>query len=110
MQEGLFVSTLKRNNSKIREDRAAVIAEDAELAFKRTVEDLQMDLKKLKRDRANMLDLSPDTGDSLKVASDFDSIQFVTKDLQLGLKIREVEIKLEIAEKRYSELFLSTSK
>jgi len=103
--EGLFVSTLKRNNAKIREDRAAVIAEDAELSFKRKVEDLQMDLKKLKRDRDNMLDLSPDSGDSLKVASDFKANEFVEKDLQLGLKIREVEIKLEVAEARYNELF-----
>ena len=56
---GAFVASLKRNNKQIREDRATSIAEAAELRYKRTVEDLEMSLRRMKRDQDNMLDLSP---------------------------------------------------
>jgi hypothetical protein len=100
-----FTDSLKRNNSKIREDRATAISEDAEMLFKRTVEDIALEIKRTKRDRENMLDMSPDSADSLKVASDFDSVAFVAKDLDLGWKLRNLEIKYEIATARYVELF-----
>lgn len=102
---GAFIASLKRNNSKIREDRAIAISEAAEMIYKRTVEDLEMDIKKMRRDRENMLDLSPTTADSLVLASDFDSTTFTKKDIDLGVKIRNAEITLEIAKARYAHLF-----
>lgn len=102
---GAFVESLKRNNKKIREDRAIAIAEDAQIIYKREVEDLELEIKKLRREREAMLDLSPTTADSLVLASDFDSKAFVQKDLDLGVKIRNLEIKLEIASKQYKYLF-----
>jgi hypothetical protein len=103
--KGAFVSSLVRNNKKIREDRAIAIAEQAEMIYKRKVEDLQVEIKSLKRDRDNMLDLSPADAQSLVVASDFNAVTFVEKDLELGLKIRNLEIKIEIATDRYNTLF-----
>lgn len=103
--EGRFVESLKRNNKKIKEDRAVSIAEDAEMLYKRTVEDLELKIKKVKRDREAMLDLSPTNADSLVLASDFNSGQFVEKDLEIGLNLRNLEIKLEIAKARYKYLF-----
>lgn len=105
LSEGAFVDSLKRNNKKIREDRAAQIGEDAQLIFKRTVEDIRMDIRKLVREREAMLDLSPTTADSLVLASDFNANAYVQKDLELGVRIRNLEIKLDIAEKRYKYLF-----
>ncbi len=102
---GAFVESLKRNNTKIREDRAIAIAEDAQLIYKREVEDLEIQIKRLRRERDSMLDLSPTTADSLVLATDFDSKQFVEKDLQMGIQIRNLEIKLEIAKERYNFLF-----
>lgn len=103
--KGAFVDSLKRKNSKIREDRAIAIAEDAEMAYKRTVEDLELKIKKVRREREAMLDLSPSTADSLILAADFDGLKFVEKDIQLGVDIRNMEIKLEIAKSRYNYLF-----
>lgn len=103
--KGAFIESLKRNNRKIRDDRAAVIVEDTELTYKREIEDMELKIKKLTRERDNMLDLSPTTADSLVLASDFDSKQFVEKDIEIGVKIRELEIKLEIANLRYNKLF-----
>lgn len=57
--EGAFVASLKRNNKQIKDDRAESIAEDAQMRYRRTVEDLDMAIKRMKRTRDNMLDLSP---------------------------------------------------
>ncbi|MBX7169778.1 MAG: hypothetical protein K1X72_02400 [Pyrinomonadaceae bacterium] len=102
---GAFVGSLKRNNAKIREDRAISIAEDAQIIYKREVEDLEIQIKRLKRERDSMLDLSPTTADSLVLATDFNSKDFVNKDIAIGVQIRNLEIKLEIARERYNYLF-----
>ena len=103
--KGAFVESLKRNNSKIKEDRAIAIAEAAELIYKREVEDLGIQIKQMRRERDAMLDLSPKDANSLILASDFNAKEFVYKDLELGVKIRNLEIKLEIAQSRYNGLF-----
>ena len=107
---GAFVGSLVRNNKKIREDRAIAIAEDAQTIYKREVEDIEMKIKKLKRERENMLDLSPTTSDSLVLASDFDAKAFVEKEIKMGVEIRNLEITLEIASTRYTHLFGGTTK
>jgi len=103
--KGAFVASLVRNNKKIREDRAIAIAESAEMIYKREVEDLTVQIKQLRRERDAMLDLSPENAQSLVLASDFDAKEFVAKDIDLGIKIRNLEIKLEIASTRYKQLF-----
>lgn len=102
---GAFVGSLKRNNKQIRDDRAQAIAEDTQLVYKRKIEDLQLSIKKMKREQENMLDLSPTNAQSLILASDFDSENYATKDIDLGRKIRDAEITLDIATARYNFLF-----
>jgi len=103
--KGEFFDSLTRNNKKIRSDRAISIAEDAQLLYKRKIEDMEMQIKRLRRERSNMLDLSPTDANSLVLASDFDSESFVEKDIEIGVKLRNLEIKLDIAVERYSVLF-----
>jgi hypothetical protein len=103
--QGKFASSLKRGNSKIREDRATAIVDDTQLRYKRQIEDLQVAIKRAAMEQENLLDLSPSNADSLVLASDFDSATYVAKDIELGVKIRNLEIKLEIAQKRYNYLF-----
>jgi len=102
---GAFQVSLQRNNTKIRADRAAAISEDTEVLYKRTIEDLELSLKKMKREQENMLDLSPSDSTSLVLASDFDSTSYVDKDLSIAVKIRNETIKLEIAKERFDYLF-----
>lgn len=104
-QKGAFVESLQRNNKQIRADRAEAIGEDAQLIYKREIEDLQVEIRKMERDQENMLDLSPENAMSLKLASDFDAKEYVSKDLELGVKIRNANIKLDIAQRRYRYLF-----
>ena len=103
--EGAFIASLKRNNREIRDDRAAAIAEDAQVMYRRSVEDLELQLNRMNRDRENMLDMSPDNVFSLKLASDFKADLFVAKDIELGVNIRNTEIQLEIARRQYKHLF-----
>lgn len=103
--KGAFVGSLVRNNKKIREDRAIAISEQAQMIYKREVEDIEMKIKQTKRERDNMLDLSPTDAQSLVLATDFDAKAFVSKDIELGIALRNLEIKLEIARTRYKSLF-----
>lgn len=105
MPEGAFQETLMRNNKKIRQDRAIVIIEAAHINFKRAVEDLEIEIKQVKRDRENMLDLSPHHAQDLMVASDFNAESFVKKDIELGIRIRNLEIKRDVAKTRFIHLF-----
>jgi len=102
---GAFINSLKRNNKQIKDDRAASISEDTQLIYKRKIEDLELSIKKMVREQDNMLDLSPTNSQSLILASDFDSDSFITKDIELGVKIRNSQITLEIAKNRYKYLF-----
>lgn len=104
-ESGAFVSSLKRNNKQIREDRATVIAEDTQMKYKRNIEDLDMYIRQRRRDQENMLDLSPDNALNLKPAKDFDADAYVAEDVKIGVEIRNAEIKLEIAKTRYKYLF-----
>ena len=109
-ESGAFMSSLTRNNKEIRKDRAISIGEDAEMRYKRCIEDLDMDIKRLKRDQENMLDLSPTNAMSLKLASDFDADVFVSKDREIALKIRNKTIEVNLAKARYNYLFGDTYK
>lgn len=102
---GAFLATLTRNNKQIRSDRALSISEDAQTYYKRQIEDMQIELKRLARERVNMLDLSPTTATSLTLASDFNAGEFVAKDIEIGVKMRNLSIKLDIAQESYKNLF-----
>jgi len=103
--KGVFVLSLKRNNKQIRDDRATAICEDTQLIYRRNVEDLELAIKKMLREQENMLDLSPTDARSLILASDFNSTEYAQKDVELGVKIRNAEITLGIAKRRYLYLF-----
>jgi len=102
---GSFVESLRRNGKQIREDRAISLGEDAETAYRRSIEDLKFAIKKVARKRDLALDMSPDNTYSIISGRDFNGTDFYNNDLNIGLELRELEIRLEIAEKRYQQLF-----
>ena len=99
-----FVDSLKRNNEQIREDRAKSIGEDAELIYRRRIEDIELKIKRLQRDQENSIDISPLDKNSLSFI-DFNPEDFVQKDIELSLKIRNLKIQFKIAKERYEYLF-----
>jgi hypothetical protein len=64
-----------------------------------------MSRKKKSRSQENMLDMSPTNSFSLIVADQFDGKGFVDQDLQYGVELRELDIQIDIARKRYEYLF-----
>ena len=100
-----FAQVLTRNTSQIKADRATEIAELAEIEAKRKVEDLERELKQLDRRKRSSLDLSPDNTYSIMKVKDFEPGDFVNIYSDLGLKIRELKIKLNNAKQTYNELF-----
>lgn len=102
---GRFAEMLKRNNKQIRDDRAEAISEDCLVIFRRRVEDIQLNIKKMERELDNMIDLSPETAMSLVPAKDFDANAFVEKRLEIGVRLRNEKIKLEIAGTDFGMLF-----
>ena len=106
---GAFESSLVRNNSQIKKDRAADIRLDAETVYKRQVEDLEIQIRKLVSRRSAALDLSPTNSMSLVPAGDFDGIAFATKDQELTLEIRTLKIRYICAKARFTHLFVDRS-
>lgn len=104
---GAFVTALKRTNSQLRNDRAAGISDTAETMYKRTVEDLRLELKKLQREQESILDLGTNNKNTIIMESDFDVNKFILTDLDIAMKIVSVREKLMIAEARYDYLFKS---
>jgi len=107
MEENLtprFIKSLQRNNDQIREDRARIIGEDAELIYRRKVEDIELKIKRLEREQEGLTDISPLDKNSLTFA-DFQPEAFVQKDIELSLIIRNLNIQLELTKKRFEYLF-----
>lgn len=103
--KGAFFESLNRNNKSIKKDRAIAIAEDAQMRYKRELEDMELELRKLRRERTALLDLSPTDANSLMLANDFDAKGFVNRDIDIGVRLRNLEIRIDIARKSYTELF-----
>ena len=102
-QIGFVHESLQRNNKQIRSDRAASLAEDLEIGAKRQCEDLGRELRKLKRKREAMYDFSPSNAQSLVLAAEVDGEDIADKDMAISLKIRDLQIKFDIACERYKE-------
>ena len=104
--KGIFVDNLERRNSKIKLDRAKAIAQDAEFTFKRDVEDIKNRIRRLTRDREDMLDLSGENAFStMPTAGDFNDAQFSIDYRKISLKIRDLQIEFEVAKDDYYYLF-----
>jgi hypothetical protein len=104
----LLATTLSRNTSQIKADRATEIAELAEISFKRKVEDFDRELRQLERRKKSSLDMSPDNTYSIMKVKDFEPDDFAAAYSRLGLEIREKKIQLNNAKQSYNELFGDT--
>lgn len=103
--KGAFKESLYRGSAKIRRDRADTILEDAQLRYKRKIEDIRQDITRLKRTRDSALDLAPDNALSLMHANNFNPEEFAKGDIETAKTLRNLTIELELAVERYEYLF-----
>ena len=106
-KQDLFLANLTRDFKQLKRDRAESVTEDAEIAYKRHIEDLCRALRENKRKTENlMLELAPTTTyDATVVPANFDVNKFMEADEQLGIDTRNLSIRLEIMLGRYETLF-----
>ena len=102
---GYLAHSLNRTNKQIRQERGDAIAEDLEIIYRRKVEDLETDVKRSITKQKNAFDFSPTNSQSLVMAKELESVDILERDLELGVKVRELKIKLNIAKERYNILF-----
>ena len=87
--KGAFLESLHRNNTKIKADRASAIGEDTAFLYKRGIEDIQIQLRQLRRQQENALDLSPENALNLKPAADFNSKAYVDDDITIQGEVKQ---------------------
>lgn len=103
--KGTLYQSLERSNKQIRQERGEALAEQLETSFRRNIEDLRYNMRDLKRKRTNMYDFSPTNSQSLVMAAEVNANSILEDDQKISLEVRNLEIKLEIAEGRYLDLF-----
>jgi len=103
--KGTFASMLVRTNSKLRTDRGLIIVGATEKSYRRTIEDLQDEMDNLTIDQSSMMDINPGNTQTIINPTDFDHAGYVKRDLEMGIRIRNTQIKLEVAKERYEALF-----
>lgn len=101
---GALWGSISRNIKQIKEGRALSILEDAELAYKRKIENMENALRKLNRKVEDSLDMSPDSTTTL-LMKDFDADAFIEDDAKAAYDIRNSTIQLNECKKRYNTLF-----
>ncbi len=104
MAKGKLLAKLLRENSQVNKDRAKTMHEDAQIAYRRRIEDLERGIEMMVRDSENLQDLS-NSPIGLRPASSFDAYAFVGEDMELGYGIVNAKIRLDVAKRRYKELF-----
>lgn len=102
---GFLIASLSRSNRQIRQERGEAIAEDLQVVYQRKVEDLSMEIKRLLRKQENAFDFSPTNSQSLVMAKELESTDILDQDLAISMDIRNLRIKLAIAQQRYNFLF-----
>lgn len=109
-QKGIdeLASNFAKSSKEIKQTRAVEIAEDIEVKYRRTVEDLDHDLTTLERKLKNSLDLSPDNAHSFIKPSEFDAAAFVKMRGDLRIAIRNAKVKANEAKDDYNMLFGQT--
>lgn len=105
LPKGLLYASLARTNKQIIQQRGEVIAEDLEMVYSRKIEDILRNIKRLKREQENMFDFSPENAQSLMLRKDVNPDEILEQDINLLVKIREEEIKIDILRNRFEELF-----
>lgn len=100
-----FSSSKKRGNSKIRSDRISSRHDSSKLIYMREIKALEVLVKKLKRELEGVLSSSPAEGQDEAPAINFNSNAYVSKEIELGVKIKNSELKLENAKKRFHFLY-----
>ena len=103
-KKGALAASMLRNPKQIRADRGLDIYEDLESVYRTKLENLEREIKKLKRKRDGKIDLSPSNTLSMLMAENFDADKFMVEDIEFSKEIRQKMILQKIIQARYDYL------
>lgn len=103
-KKGALAASMLRNPKQIRADRGLDIYEDLESVYRTKLENLEREIKKLKRKRDGKIDLSPSNTLSMLMAENFDADKFMVEDIEFSKEIRQKMILQKIIQARYDFL------
>jgi phosphoglycerate-specific signal transduction histidine kinase len=101
---GYLKTSLERNPKAVRDARSQELYENLEIEYKRKVEDLQLEIKRMNNKIKSLFDFAPENSFSL-VVKNVDSQDIIEQHLGLLEGIRVKTIDLENAKKAYDFLF-----
>ena len=108
-EKGALYLSLERGNKQIREERGNDLVEVLKVAYERKAQDHEMEINSLRRKQRSMFDFGGTSTTSL-VVKDVDSLEIMTADLDIELKIHNLEVKLSHVKKRLAHLFINEIK
>ena len=85
--------------------KATVASKDAASLYKREMQNLERLIRLLKKERDNMAKRPLTDKQTSKITDAIDSGAYVSKEIEIGVKIRDLEKKLDTARKRFQFLF-----
>lgn len=93
------------NEKPTRRERATAASKAAKSVYKREIQDLAHLIRLLKSEQENMADRPPTDTQTSEITDAIDSGAYVSKEIEIGVKIRDLEKKLASAKKRFQFLF-----
>ncbi len=78
---------------------------DRQMIYKREIQNLARLIQYLKKQQEDLAGMTPTEAQTSEITDAIDSGVYVSKEIEIGVKIREMEKKLESAEKKYQFLF-----
>jgi predicted RNase H-like nuclease (RuvC/YqgF family) len=88
-----------------RKPTGSVACKDAESLYKREMQNLEHIIRQLKRELEDMATLSLTDKQTSEITDAIESGAYVSKEIEIGVKIRGLEKKLESARKKFHFLF-----
>jgi hypothetical protein len=83
----------------------AAASQKTESKYRREMRDLELLIQILKKKQEGLSKLPPTDAETSQITDAIDSGTYVSKEIEIGVKIRELEKKLESAKKRLQFLF-----
>jgi hypothetical protein len=83
----------------------AAASQETESEYRREMRELKLLIQVLKKKQESLSKLPPTDAQTSEITDAIDSGAYVSKEIEIGVKIRDLEKKLESAKKRFRFLF-----
>ena len=85
--------------------RTTLPGHEPKAIYRREIQELARLIQYLKKQQEDLAGMALTEAEASEIADAIDSGAYVSKEIEIGVKIRDLEKKLELAKKRYQFLF-----